>query len=164
MLPIYKPSKSWISSDEAVINEEVQLQKNMLNVDMKFQSDAVYVWSAKEGPLKCNPSRQAPCYFCQKRSSPACMVMNKLPSHPPVFILTPSRRPTLICIYHPDPIPSSYTIDYMTYYCFRMPVFLSVSKWLRLSAGQWAARCAICQRTRSRYIRLGKQPPRWARL
>jgi hypothetical protein len=45
--------------------------------------------------------------YCQKRSSPVCMVMNKLPSHPPVFILTPSRRSTLICIYHPDPIPSS---------------------------------------------------------
>ena len=63
--------------------------------------------------------------MCQKRSSPVCMAMNKLPSHPLVFILTPSRRSTLICIYHPDPIPSSYIINYMTYYCFRMPVFLS---------------------------------------
>jgi hypothetical protein len=61
---------------------------------------------------------------CQKRSSPVCMVMNKLTSHPPVFILTPSRRSTPICIYYPDLIPSSYIIDYMTYYCFRMPVFL----------------------------------------
>ena len=32
--------------------------------------------------------------LCQKRSSPVCMVMNKLPAHPPVFILTPSQRPT----------------------------------------------------------------------
>jgi hypothetical protein len=62
---------------------------------------------------------------CQKRSSTVCMVMNKLPSHPPAFILTPSRRSTLICIYHPDLIPSSYIINYMTYYCFRMPIFLS---------------------------------------
>jgi hypothetical protein len=63
--------------------------------------------------------------YCQKRSSPVCMVMNKLAPHPPVFILTPSRRSTPICIYHPNQIPSSYIIDYMTYYCFRMPLFLS---------------------------------------
>jgi hypothetical protein len=35
---------------------------------------------------------------CQKRSSTVCMVMNKLPAHPPVFIFTPSRSSTLICI------------------------------------------------------------------
>jgi hypothetical protein len=46
---------------------------------------------------------------CQIRSSPVCMVMNKLPSHPPVFILTPSQRPTLICIHTTDPITSSYS-------------------------------------------------------
>jgi hypothetical protein len=61
--------------------------------------------------------------ICQKRHSTVCMVMNKLPSHPPVFILTPSRRSTLICIYHPDRIPSSNTINYMTYYCFRILYF-----------------------------------------
>jgi hypothetical protein len=61
---------------------------------------------------------------CQKRSSTIYIVMNKLPSHPPIFIFTPSQRSTLICIYHPDLIPPSYIIDYMTYYCFRMPVFL----------------------------------------
>jgi hypothetical protein len=32
------------------------------------------------------------------------MVMNKLPAHPPVFILTPSQGPTLI-----DPIIPSYS-------------------------------------------------------
>jgi hypothetical protein len=46
---------------------------------------------------------------CQIRSSPVCMVMNKLPSHPPVFILTPSQRPTLICIHTTDLITSSYS-------------------------------------------------------
>jgi hypothetical protein len=71
--------------------------------------------------------------ICQKRSSTVCMVMNKLPSHPPIFILTPGRRSTLICIYHPDPTPSSYIINYMTYYCFRMPVFLSISQLFTLS-------------------------------
>jgi hypothetical protein len=35
--------------------------------------------------------------------------MNKLPAHPPVFILTPSQRPTLICIHIPNPITLSYT-------------------------------------------------------
>jgi hypothetical protein len=35
--------------------------------------------------------------------------MNKLPAHPPVFILTPSQRPTLNHIYTPDPITSSYS-------------------------------------------------------
>jgi hypothetical protein len=46
---------------------------------------------------------------CQIRSSPIYIVMNKLPLHPPVFILTPSQRPTLICIYITDPITSSYS-------------------------------------------------------
>jgi hypothetical protein len=61
---------------------------------------------------------------CQKRSSPVCMVMNKFPAHPPVFILTRSQRPTIICIHIPHPITLSYYTIYMTYYCFRMPVFL----------------------------------------
>jgi hypothetical protein len=47
--------------------------------------------------------------FCQIRSSPVCMVMNKLPLHPPVFILTPSQRPTLICIHTTDLITLLYS-------------------------------------------------------
>jgi hypothetical protein len=37
--------------------------------------------------------------LCQIRFSPVCIVMNKLPAHLPVFILTPSQRPTLNYIY-----------------------------------------------------------------
>jgi hypothetical protein len=47
--------------------------------------------------------------LCQIRSSPICIVMNKLPSYPPVFILTPSQRPTLICIHTTNPITLLYS-------------------------------------------------------
>jgi hypothetical protein len=59
-------------------------------------------WKGPKQDLRTTPG-------CQMRSSPVCMVMNKLPSHPPVFILTPSQRPTLICIYTPDLTTSSYS-------------------------------------------------------
>jgi hypothetical protein len=48
--------------------------------------------------------------YCQIRSSPVCMVINKLPLHPLVFILTPSQRPTLIYIYTTNPNTSLYSI------------------------------------------------------
>ena len=63
----------------------------------------VWISTWKLGPLFMTS-------LCQIGSSPIYIVINKLPAHPPVFILTPSQRPTLNCIHTPDPIILSYSM------------------------------------------------------
>jgi len=104
-------------------------------------------------PLQRRPKRA--CFvhtfcgagFCQIRFSPVCMVMNKLLHTPSVFILTISQRPYLPSTVSILLIQSLHHIlfyDYLTYYCFRMPVFLSVSHRLLIIA---ELHCRSCVKT-----------------